>query len=399
MSARVSAAGGGRRLAPVALWAAGAWAVTLWAAPAWAGAPDMQAVPHGDTVGCAMCHTDRDDLNQINDFARAFAAAGRTWGPALAAGDADGDGRSNGEELQDPEGAWRPGDPPPGDAAAVTPPGEASAANTPDAGPPPADGGPPPAECPAVPVGAPCADDPDCGAGGVCFRGVGGGYCTVVGPEPCCPAGSTALPALDLCVRRCTTAADCPAREGRRCEGSAYCWGCRVGDGAASGQACAGHDDCGADATCVTTWGADGPAIEGGVCALDSPHFCCPPGTQAVPAGTVAWCLPACRQDSDCAREGWGCDHAQGGVCWPGAMAPPVDAGAPQADGGAADAGVAQDAAPSPDAAPGRPDAAPGGSGSTDDGGCGCDLAGRGAPPAAWVLGLLLLGLRRRRRR
>jgi hypothetical protein len=46
------------------------------------------------------------------------------WGSKLAALDADGDGFTNGEELQDPEGAWRLGDPQPGDPDAVTHPGD-----------------------------------------------------------------------------------------------------------------------------------------------------------------------------------------------------------------------------------------------------------------------------------
>jgi photosystem II stability/assembly factor-like uncharacterized protein len=45
------------------------------------------------------------------------------WGPALAARDSDLDGIPNGEELQDPTGAWTPGDPQPGDSELVTNPG------------------------------------------------------------------------------------------------------------------------------------------------------------------------------------------------------------------------------------------------------------------------------------
>lgn len=46
------------------------------------------------------------------------------WGPELAALDADGDGFTNGEELQNPEGSWRLGDPKPGGPGAVTHPGD-----------------------------------------------------------------------------------------------------------------------------------------------------------------------------------------------------------------------------------------------------------------------------------
>ncbi len=36
------------------------------------------------------------------------------WGPALAALDSDGDGFTNGEELQDPNGTWEVGSAAPG---------------------------------------------------------------------------------------------------------------------------------------------------------------------------------------------------------------------------------------------------------------------------------------------
>ena len=48
------------------------------------------------------------------------------WGPALAKLDSDGDGFTNGEELQDPNGTWKKGDPNPGTSALVTHPGDAS---------------------------------------------------------------------------------------------------------------------------------------------------------------------------------------------------------------------------------------------------------------------------------
>jgi hypothetical protein len=47
------------------------------------------------------------------------------WSPDLAARDSDGDGRTNGEELLDPAGAWKRGDPNPGDPGIVTRPGSA----------------------------------------------------------------------------------------------------------------------------------------------------------------------------------------------------------------------------------------------------------------------------------
>lgn len=45
------------------------------------------------------------------------------WDAALAALDSDLDGVPNGEELQDPDGLWRPDDDASGDLDQVTPPG------------------------------------------------------------------------------------------------------------------------------------------------------------------------------------------------------------------------------------------------------------------------------------
>jgi hypothetical protein len=49
---------------------------------------------------------------------------GVVWGRELARLDSDGDGFTNGEELQDPSGSWRPGDRPPGLQSLVTNPGD-----------------------------------------------------------------------------------------------------------------------------------------------------------------------------------------------------------------------------------------------------------------------------------
>ncbi len=82
---------------------------------------------------CTLCHTiaspgmceamamTKPCLNA--GFGMPYVASG--WTPALAAADLDGDGFSNGQELQDPTGAWRvttPATPAPGVAAHVTSP-------------------------------------------------------------------------------------------------------------------------------------------------------------------------------------------------------------------------------------------------------------------------------------
>jgi hypothetical protein len=51
-----------------------------------------------------------------------FAAAGFTWNPTFALDDSDGDGFSNGWELQDPAGTWVSGTANPGDSTAVSNP-------------------------------------------------------------------------------------------------------------------------------------------------------------------------------------------------------------------------------------------------------------------------------------
>ena len=45
----------------------------------------------------------------FNPFGRDFAKANLQWTPELCRKDSDGDGKSNGEELGDPDCTWRPG--------------------------------------------------------------------------------------------------------------------------------------------------------------------------------------------------------------------------------------------------------------------------------------------------
>ncbi|HOJ59778.1 MAG TPA: hypothetical protein PK878_05795 [bacterium] len=90
----------------------------------------VNLIPNGTVYGCATCHTSPAGGGARNAFGQAveaLVAPGSTaafWSAALAAADADGDGASNGLELQDPAGTWRPGDPRPGDASKVTHPGD-----------------------------------------------------------------------------------------------------------------------------------------------------------------------------------------------------------------------------------------------------------------------------------
>lgn len=99
-------------------------------------------IPNGAQLGCGSCHVNpagggaRNSFGQMieNGFLTSNDFSGSVvWGPELAALDADGDGATNGEELQDPDGTWSAGDPNPGDPEAVTLPFDASSF------PPPAD--------------------------------------------------------------------------------------------------------------------------------------------------------------------------------------------------------------------------------------------------------------------
>ncbi len=74
--------------------------------------------PNGTTLNCDGCHIfpggPRTLLGaQIEARLVPPGSSGNVDWPAVAGLDADGDGFSNGQELGDPAGTWRPGDPPP----------------------------------------------------------------------------------------------------------------------------------------------------------------------------------------------------------------------------------------------------------------------------------------------
>ena len=97
----------------------------------------VSQIPNGSQANCIACHVASfgGARNQFGtqiefSFLTVSGAAGSVvWGPALAALDADGDGYTNGEELGDPTGAWRPGNPNP-TLLVATLPGYASCAST-----------------------------------------------------------------------------------------------------------------------------------------------------------------------------------------------------------------------------------------------------------------------------
>ncbi len=92
-------------------------------------------IPNGSVNSCANCHVNpagggpRDNFGKLvgTKFLTEPGSAGHVvWGPLLASLDADNDGVSNGEELQDPFGQWTQGQPNPGNSSMVTLPGDAT---------------------------------------------------------------------------------------------------------------------------------------------------------------------------------------------------------------------------------------------------------------------------------
>ena len=92
-------------------------------------------VPNGSKFQCATCHIDPRGGGPRNPFGKSveddFLKSGDVqWGPELAMLDSDGDGFSNGEELQDPLGEWTTGSSDPGDQEMVFNPGDAASKPT-----------------------------------------------------------------------------------------------------------------------------------------------------------------------------------------------------------------------------------------------------------------------------
>ena len=92
-------------------------------------------VPNGSKFSCNTCHTSGGGTprNPFGLDVQALVTVGGTetfWSPQLAAMDSDGDGFTNGEELQDPNGEWTEGTAQPGNLELVTAPGDSNSKPT-----------------------------------------------------------------------------------------------------------------------------------------------------------------------------------------------------------------------------------------------------------------------------
>ncbi len=86
----------------------------------------VSQLPNGGVNDCANCHLYKAEKTPFGkDIEENFLKDGDVvWGPELANLDSDGDGFTNGEELQDPNGEWQSGEADPGNANLVSLPGD-----------------------------------------------------------------------------------------------------------------------------------------------------------------------------------------------------------------------------------------------------------------------------------
>ena len=82
----------------------------LLATPAFARSGRQNLLPHGNSLQCAACHTEPNrGITNFGFDSYAVLRNGAIDWAALSAMDSDKDGYSNGVELGDPNGNWRPG--------------------------------------------------------------------------------------------------------------------------------------------------------------------------------------------------------------------------------------------------------------------------------------------------
>jgi hypothetical protein len=102
--------------------------------------PSPGKIPNGSVYSCGSCHESghvfSDNSPPVpgtpahgNALQGPFLAANKIWTADLANQDSDGDGFTNGEELQDPAGAWAIGQADPGDVSFVSNPSDSNPGN------------------------------------------------------------------------------------------------------------------------------------------------------------------------------------------------------------------------------------------------------------------------------
>ena len=102
-----------------------AWGDALFSRP-----HRVNQIPNGTVFQCANCHVNPAGGGTRTAFGKAIETGYLdsngtvVWQANLAQVDSDGDGGTNGEELQDPEGAWIIGAAAPGQRTLVTNPGD-----------------------------------------------------------------------------------------------------------------------------------------------------------------------------------------------------------------------------------------------------------------------------------
>src|SRR5690242_19057141 len=69
-----------------------------------------QKIPNGSCGACHVVPTATPaDRNKFGQAAEAIGGSADAWWGQLASKDSDGDGQTNGQELGDPCGTWKPG--------------------------------------------------------------------------------------------------------------------------------------------------------------------------------------------------------------------------------------------------------------------------------------------------
>jgi hypothetical protein len=97
--------------------------------------PAPGRIPNGAVYSCGTCHQSGHSSGVPMTPAHGDAmrndyfSANKTWTVTLANQDSDGDGFTNGEELQDPSGAWAIGQADPGDVSFVSNPSDSNTSN------------------------------------------------------------------------------------------------------------------------------------------------------------------------------------------------------------------------------------------------------------------------------